>query len=139
MFKSAQQVIEEFKAHDVKFQVREEAEVTILTVGVSGQDSNYELALIFRSDNSDFALRVPRLVKVPQSRRETLLSTVNRLNARYRFVKFVLDEKVGVVLEWDCPARADNPGQLAHELLIRTVSIIDDAYPILMKAIWGEA
>ena len=65
------------------------------------------------------------------------LITCNAMNAKFRWVKFYLDSDNDVRVEADAIVDMDTVGEECHELLLRTVSIVDDAYPEFMKALWS--
>ncbi len=65
------------------------------------------------------------------------LVTCNALNARFRWSKFYIDSDLDVRCQADLVIEPNTTGQHIQEVLKRLVSIIDDAYPELMKALWA--
>ena len=65
---------------------------------------------------------------------------MNSLNAKYRFVKWVLDKDGDIHVEFDMPSGTPPVilGDLALEVFLRMVKIADDAYPTIMRKIWSE-
>ena len=65
------------------------------------------------------------------------ISICNDLNAKYRWVKFYLDEDADIVAELDAYLDDQNCGTVCTALVRRMVSVVDDAYPALTHALWG--
>lgn len=98
---------------------------------------SYRIRFISRDDDHDVAVRVFSLVSVEPDCQNKILSTVNELNAQYRFVKFAMDDDGDINLEYDYPVSDPNPAASARELVIRISNIVDEAYPKLMRAMWA--
>ena len=64
-------------------------------------------------------------------------SICNELNEKYRWVKFYVDKDADVVAELDAYVDEQNCGAVCATLVRRMVSIVDEAYNALMKALWG--
>ncbi|MCD7769359.1 MAG: YbjN domain-containing protein [Oscillospiraceae bacterium] len=62
----------------------------------------------------------------------------NDLNAEYRWVKFYIDKDCDVICQADAYVDEESCGEICRRMVSRIVSIADDAYPVLMKALWGE-
>ena len=59
-------------------------------------------------------------------------------NIRFRFVKCVIDTNDHTVqAEADVAFRSHDVGDICLEYVSRCINICDDAYPELMKALWG--
>ncbi len=68
----------------------------------------------------------------------SMLAAINQQNARFRFVKFVIDTNDHTVqAEADVAFRSHDVGDICLEYVSRCINICDDAYPELMKALWG--
>lgn len=111
----------------------------VMYVSVNGENmSQIRVLFIFDPDNESAAIHVVSIVKVPADKIAKMFLTVNSLNNRFRFAKFCLDTDDNTVqMEIDVPFRAGSAGSICMEMLARTLSICDKAYPELMKAIWG--
>lgn len=138
MFKPTQLIADAFRAADVKFRVVEREDCSIVETTVGGRSiGNVQLYFISDSDKNDFSLRVYSFVRIPEARRAALLPLLNALNQRYRYLCFALDEDGDVNLSCDCPASVADPGPAAHELLIYTARVLDDAYPTIMRELYA--
>ena len=77
-------------------------------------------------------------MKIPESKVAAIYPVVNAINNKFRFAKFCIDTDDNTVqAEMDAAFRSHDVGEICRELLLRCVSICDDAYPDLMKALWA--
>ncbi len=67
----------------------------------------------------------------------TGILSCNELNSKYRWIKFYVDDDGDVIAETDAYIDSNSCGETCHYLVRRMVSIIDKAYPTLMKAQWS--
>jgi len=98
--------------------------------------SPYRIKFISTDDDNDVAVRVFALIQVKEEKKPQVINVLNELNAKFRYAKFCCDSDGDVNIEYDYPVSASNPSESAHEILIRFVKIIDEAYPSLMRALW---
>ena len=100
--------------------------------------STLTLQFFFDEDCKSVAIRMFDLVKFPESKLPTMLAAINQQNARFRFVKFVIDTNDHTVqAEADVAFRSHDVRDICLEYVSRCINICDDAYPELMKALWG--
>ena len=62
------------------------------------------------------------------------LLTCNSMNAKYRWVRFYVDKDYDVVVDMDAIVDDDTGCEECHELMLRMVNIVDEAYADFMKA-----
>lgn len=96
---------------------------------------SYRIRFISRDDGNDVAVRAYSLISVDQSHRTKVLTVLNELNYKYRYIKLILDSDGDVNLEYDYPVHCPDPAASAGELIDRFTKIIDDIYPELMRAL----
>lgn len=62
------------------------------------------------------------------------------LNRKFRYMEFHLDSDGNINVEYDFPVHTpDNGiGEMAFEILVRTMAILDEGYNIFMKALYSE-
>lgn len=96
---------------------------------------SYRIHFISHSEQNDVAVRVISLIRVDRMQIPGLLPVLNALNRRFRFVKFVLDDRGQVHLEYDFTLNTASVADSAEEIIVRIVRIIDEAYPEMMKAL----
>jgi len=97
----------------------------------------YRIRFISSDEDNDVSIRVFSLISLKGDQRVRILPALNFINNKYRFVKFVCDKDGDVNVEYDYPVQTINPAASAEEMVRRFVNIIDEAYPVLMKAMWG--
>ena len=61
----------------------------------------------------------------------------NELNAKYRWIRFYLDNDADIVTDCDAYIDEDTCGEECMKLVRRMVNITDEAYPVLAKALWA--
>lgn len=61
----------------------------------------------------------------------------NEMNAKYRWVKFYIDDDKDMVCSTDAYIDYDSCGEECMSLVRRVVNITDEAYPTFMKALWS--
>lgn len=83
------------------------------------------------------AIRCFDLVRVSEEQYPKALMSCNALNDRMRWVKFCIDKERNVQAEVDAVIDDTNAGKVTMNLVLRMASIIDDAYPVINKAIWS--
>ncbi|MCD8087835.1 MAG: YbjN domain-containing protein [Oscillospiraceae bacterium] len=66
------------------------------------------------------------------------VATCNDLNAEYRWVKFYIDKDSDVICQADAYVDEESCGEICRKMVSRVVNISDDAYPVLMKALWAD-
>ena len=98
---------------------------------------SYRIRFISTDDDNDVAVRVYSLLSVEGDQKEKVFPVLNTLNRKFRFVKFTMDDDGDINIEYDFPVSTVAPEKCAKEIVIRLVSIIDKAYPDLMRAMWA--
>ena len=127
-----------FSEADIKYSIDHSMKQWDLIAGISGQHNSYQLKFIVKDDSdNDLAIRIFSLVRCPDDKRKAMCKFLNELNAKYRYVKFAIDDSNSVSLEADLPSCTTNPGEVAVEYFIRVLKIVDDIYPDLMRALWS--
>lgn len=92
---------------------------------------------VFDDDGHTVAVRCFRLAHAKEDRFIDVLKICNELNNRFRWVKFVIDKDNDINVEIDCIVNEETAGEVVLELVQRLCSIVDEAYPELMKTIYG--
>ena len=128
------------KAKDVKFTIDENDKLSIVRISVGADNLSYKISFASSDDDSDVAVRAFSIVRnVPDNKRAAVLEALNEANRRFRYFKFTLDKDGDVNADFDIPVRTpmSSVGDIAHELLVRSMDIFDKVYPDLMKAMWA--
>ena len=111
----------------------------VIKTGFGGLENvnSVKLLLFFSEDNSNVHVIAPQLVKVPSGKLDHMYKVVNDVNKYFRWVKFLIDEDGDVQAEADCILDMDTCGQECLEIIQRTATIVDQAYPTFMKELWA--
>ena len=141
MLASTRQFVNAMDAQKIKYQDKGSTDSGKDVLFVTYKGDNMPSILVqffFDQDCEAVALRVFDVLKVPEGKKEKMLSVINAQNAHFRFARFVLDTNDSTVqVEMDVPFRKNDVGDICLEVLNRIVNICDDAYPALMKGLWG--
>ena len=117
MLSSTRQFTDAMENKDIKYEYKgtTDSGKDIVVLGYTCENiSTLTLRFFFDEDCEAVAIRMFDLVKFPESKLPTMLAAINQQNARFRFV-----------------------GDICLEYVSRCINICDDAYPELMKALWG--
>lgn len=139
MLASTKAFIKELDRKRIKYTDRGTLESGKDCITVSYTCKNMESLAIhffFDKDCESVAVRAFDIVKLSAAQAGNMLVAINSQNARFRFVKFVLDTNdYTVQAEIDVPFRKHDVGEVCVEVMNRVLSICDDAYLELKKAL----
>lgn len=113
-----------------------------IALSFSGENAD-SVKVVIAFDDDDYedetvAFRVWNITKYNENNAARVLAACNALNAQYRFVKFYLDESDHTITgALDTVVELSNAGPICERILIHVVSVVDSAYPDLMKAVWA--
>ena len=113
-----------------------EKDYSVIRVGFSLDNTDCDTYLIFGDDSEDLHL-ISRLdLKIPESKFEKMYKICNNLNKRFRWLKFFVNEDQNVIqAEDDAVIQVESAAEEAFELMLRTNSIIDEAFPEVMAGL----
>lgn len=141
-WKATNLMAQTFEKHGAKFEVVNSDGVEQLLAGFSVDCGPKVMMRFVSQDNdNDVAARIYGLVSnIPQEKRLRVMEACNILNRKIRFIKFYLDEDGDINVEYDFPLHSpdDGIGEMAFEVFIRMMRILDDQYEIFMKALYTE-
>lgn len=138
VYNASKEIAKVFDDNGIKYRINETANTSAVEAGFSGKNApNILVRFISTDDDNDVAARILSLVKVTDEKRPAVLEAINSLQRRFRYVNFTIDDDGDVHVGYDMPVRTTNVGDIAVEMFVRMVKIADDAYPVLMKAIWS--
>ncbi|HAJ96585.1 MAG TPA: hypothetical protein DCO72_02460 [Ruminococcus sp.] len=134
MYRATREIYEAFQDAGLNCIVKELDHSSILIAGMTGRATSFEVFFISKDNDNDVSLRVPDLVHYDPMLTTPLLHAVNKLNCKYRYAKFTIDEEEQTVsIAFDVPLNAQNTGPIALELLARASRAVEDAYPVLIQ------
>ena len=135
-------LVEAFDAHDLKYQVIETDEFQEVHVPFGIKNGPFvDVRFISVNRGNDTLVRIINLVnKVPEEKRNRILEVCNALNLKYRFLKFIMDPDNNVHVEYDLPVNTGNDclGEMAFEIFIRTMHILNEGYVLIARALYAE-
>lgn len=126
------------EAREMKATLVDEEEKTVLRVGFNLDNTEVSIFIIFDEDDGSVHFEGRDFVKIPKDLNGTILSVCNQCNCDYRWVKFVYEEEDNrVSCKCDAVIQLDSCAEEIFEIVMRMASIVDEAYPIFMKAMWA--
>lgn len=123
---------------DLKYDIVENDNTSRVICGMNGKALNFRIQYISTDEDNDVAVRVFDLVKIPEEKKTDMLLFAHECNRRFRYVKFVVNEGDNTLqLEYDMPLKNENPGEIALELLVRILNILNDVGMDMMRRVWA--
>ena len=124
-------------AKGIKYKTREERSAIELGFRADNKEG-IDLVLFFDDDNGGMAVRSFDYCKFASAKTEAMYKLCSEMNKNYRWIKFYVDESDNTItLADDAVIQLESVGDEAWELIVRMVSIADEAYPSFMKALWS--
>lgn len=97
--------------------------------------ASIRLLVSFDDDNKSCNITAYKFVNGPDAKWGKALIALNNLNENYRWVKFYIDSDNDIILQDDAVITIDTCADEVMELVNRMLSIAEEAYPSIMKAI----
>ena len=128
-----------FDTKGIKYDLRGDNEEAIVTgFRLDNKESQRIVVVFYPEENESCSIKVYEVVKVPKEKIGDVLIALNHLNNQFRWIKFSLDEEdLTVNAADDCVLTPETCGEEVYRCCMQMVSIIDEAYPTIMKAMWG--
>lgn len=107
----------------------------IVSLGLQGDNySGLYVYIIF--DDRSVQIKCLEICKFPEDKNLIMLQTANKLNCDYRWVKFTAEPsgKLGASIDFEIDDKTSSKDAVA--VISKINSIIDLAYPIIMKALY---
>lgn len=141
-FKAINLIAETFEKRGVKFDVVSHHGSEQLLAGFSVDCGPNVIMRFISSDNdNDVAARIFGLISnTPKEKRARVMEACNVLNHKIRYMKFYLDTDSDINVEYDFPVHSpdDGIGEMAFEIFVRTMHILDSEYSVFMKALYSD-
>ena len=130
----AKAFIDNLKSKDLNYTVRELEDETLVVFPYE----NRETTFVFAGDDGEYAQMMTVLESMADDEKFVeAVMVCNLLNRRFRFVKFVVDDDNDVMALSDAILEPNSAGEECFELLVRSLKIIKEARPQIMKAIYS--
>ena len=141
IYKASRLIVEEFDRNDIKYggKIQEYDDSSLVEAGFRIDNGPLVMAHFFSSDDdNDVAVRVFGIINVKEEKRQQMLQQINDANRKMRYIKFLLDEDGDLNAEYDFPVKLadEQVGEVAVEIFVRLMKILDDVYPDFMRAMW---
>lgn len=141
MLSSTRQFINELDRREIRYTLNDPTESgkDRMIIRYRGEKMpSIAVQFFFDKDCESAALRVFDIVKASDDKLAEIYFIVNKLNAEYRWVKFVFDTNDNTIQgEMDVIFRSHDVGEICAEAMSRIVDICDEAYVKIMQALWG--
>lgn len=141
-FKAINLIAETFEKRGVKFDVVSHHGSEQLLAGFSVNcGSNVIMRFISLDNDNDVAARIFGLISnTPKEKRPRVMEVCNMLNRKIRYMKFYLDTDGDINVEYDFPVHSpdDGIGEMAFEIFVRMMQVLDSEYSIFIKALYTE-
>lgn len=108
----------------------------LLRFGLSGDHFTGLMVYVFFSSENEAQVKCFNVCKFTEEKNLVILQTVNKLNIDYRLVKFAATPEGVVTASIDVMAAEDTAADILFFALRAIHTILDDAYPVLMKALY---
>jgi len=139
MYNATKLIESEFKRVGLKCQSVDLEEFSFVEAGFTGDNCTVKIRFISTDDDNDFKVLTEDFALFPAASREKGCVILNELNRKYKYMKFSMNDNGAVCAQYDVPVKVSTSdvGAVAVELAMRCNNIVDDAYPTIMKGIWG--
>lgn len=141
-FKATNLIAETFEKRGVKFDVVSHHGSEQILAGFSVDcGPNVIMRFISCDNDNDVAARIYGLISnTPKDKRDRIMEACNVLNHKIRYMKFYLDADGDINVEYDFPVQSpdDGIGEMAVEIFVRMMKVLDSEYSIFMKALYTE-
>ena len=124
----------------LKFEHVDDFDNPMIALGFGGGDFSYThvaIHVVFDLDGQSAQIITSPIASTPADKTSKMLLILNECNHKFRWIKFYLDEDNDVIANGDVVFDEQNAADACIELIMRTASIVDDAYADIMKGIWG--
>lgn len=126
------------EAKNLKVSVVDE-EARLVKSSFSLDGTSVDIYIQFGEDECDAHFEGRNFINIPKDKEEVVYKICNVCNDNYRWVKFVLDEdSKAFCCRCDAVIQLDSCAAEVYEIMMRICSIIDNAYPKIMKALWAD-
>ena len=121
----------------LRYRVEEENRIRI-AYGDLDNIGRAEVLVIFDDNDTSVGLRCFNVCNIPENKVVNLYEVCSKLNERYRWIKFFVDENDNTITAADdAIVQAETSGEEVLDLVRKMIHIVDEAYPEIMKSLWS--
>lgn len=135
----AKAVEKSFEEAGLKY-TRHDSESPVFEVPFGGGDFAYAhvaIYVIIDEDGESAHVCTSTIASIPEEKTAEMLQVINGLHDRLRWTRFYIDKDNDLVADADLIIDGVYAGAMCTKIVQRTASVIDDAYPEIMKVLWG--
>ena len=141
-FKATKLIGETFDQRGVNYRINDVDQFSDVEAGfkITGGPVVY-VRFISNDDTNDVGVRVFGLFNaIPDEKRTVMLEACNQVMNDARFLRFCLNKKNDVNLEYDFVQSVPDEaiGPCCYEILFKISAILDQQYPVLARALYAE-
>lgn len=120
------------------YQMADENEA-VMRVGFRGLRNMGVIELLIRFfENDTVCIMYKCPFPIPGEKIEPFYALCSDLNCKYRFAKFCVKEDRTIRVYVDARVASESAGEVVYQLLSMLPSLIDEAFPVLMKELWAD-
>lgn len=126
------------EAKDIKADILEDAG-SVIHAGFGLKGTRMDVFVDFGKDDHAVHIVGNNFTNdIPEDKKGIMLQCCNELNRTYRWFKFTINlERGKLMVEDDAIVDLDTSSDEIFELISRMAAIVEEAYPIIMKYLWG--
>ena len=114
----------------------EDGDIILLNMLMDNREP-IKVALIFSKDGTSVSIKNLDLAKVPEGKADQAIRVCNELNLNFRWIKFAYDdERKTIQASDDAVIQPESCGEEVFRCCGQLIDIADDAYPLIMKALY---
>ena len=139
MLRTTELFINELKERELKYRDMRSLEdgEDLVEVGFNLANTRIRIMIFFDASEESVALRCFEVTRVTEEQYPKALLSCNELNNKMRWVKFCIGQDMNIHAEADALVDESTAAKVTMELMMRMASIVEDAYPMINKAIWA--
>ena len=134
---AAKMFVSFLESSDMNYSIVNE-ETAIIRVGWNLEGTRISIYFQFDQDCKSVHIVGNDFMSFSADKIEKMYKIMNDCNQKYRWVKFTVDASDNTAaVECDAVIQLDTCAEEVTELMLRMVKIVENAYPIMMKALWA--
>ena len=125
------------ESRGLNYQMEDESTIELGFRGLKNM-GKIRLGIHFYEENDIICITYHCPFPIPKEKTGRFYALCSEMNAKYRFAKFYVSEEdtIGVCL--DAMVSSENAGEHVFGLARLMPSLIDKAFPVLMKELWSD-
>lgn len=136
----AEVMTHELKEHNLSFTSKIRGDETVFTLPMSADNAPGINVKLIIDEDGDCKLRSYLASNVPKAKRPAMLSVINDMNAKYRYICLSIDQDGDVCASYDFYVHAGSTSIFAQviSMVFLYTDIADKCIPDIMRTIWAK-